>query len=99
MDNGTTTEGMKFLAGYWQFSQTAVIVTGVVFLLMLWPLRRPGKGVAILLLGGYCTFAWYFMTVHQELGYGFATALGMVIFAGLVVLAALYYFVFVRASK
>ena len=97
MDNGTA-EAVKFLAGYWEFSQWAAIVVGAMFLLMLWPLRRPGKAFAILLLGLYVTMALYFMKVYSELGFGFATAFGVVIFAGLAVLTLLYFFVFVRAK-
>jgi hypothetical protein len=98
MDNGTASECTKLLAGYWEFSQWAAIVVGAIFLLMLWPLRRPGKAFAILLLGLYVTGALYFMKVYGELGFGFATAFGVVIFAGLVVMTVLYFFVFVRAK-
>lgn len=97
MDN-TTVEGVSFLAGYWEFAQWALIATGVVFLVVAIPLRRPGKAFAIALLGVYASAAWYFMTVHDDFGWDIEMAIAAVVIAGLVVLATFYYFVFIRTT-
>ena len=101
MDNATvqtTVQGASFLAGYWEFAQWALIATGVIFLILAIPMRRPGKAFGVVLLGLYATSAWYFMTVYDAYGYDFEMAVAAVIVIGLVVLAAFYYFVFIRTT-
>ncbi len=97
MDN-TTVEGASFLAGYWEFAKWALLVIGVVFLVLAIPMRRPGKAIGLALLGVYASAAWYFMMVHDRFGYDLEMAIAAVIVVGLAVLAAFYYFVFIRTT-
>jgi CHASE2 domain-containing sensor protein len=93
-----TAEGISFFEGYWNFSMWALIVIAVVFVLMTWPMRRPGKAFAVLLLGVYATMAWYFLTIYEQVGFDIEYAVGLVILAGLVIGATFYYFVFIRTG-
>jgi len=85
MDN-ITGGSPTFLKGFWEFGKVALITIGVLFLLIALVMRRPGKAFAVLVLGGYATLAWYFMTVYKDLGYDVGIAMGGVVLGSLGVL-------------
>ncbi len=100
MDNMTGGPGSQFWHGYWEFSKWGVGVLGALFIIIALFLRRPGKAFAVLLLGGYASLAWYFMTVYDSLFHlDIGLAIGGVVFGALVVLTIFYYFVFIRTES
>ena len=92
-------DGIKsFLAGYWDYARWYLVALGVLYLLMALVWRRPGKAFGLLLMGTYVTMVGYFLSVREELGFALETWLAIVILAGLVLGALLYYFVFIRTE-
>ena len=88
----------QFWQSYWDFAEWYLIAVGVIFLVMLILLRRPGQAFGVLVLGGYATLSWHFMHVYDHLGYSQEWALGIVIGGGLALGSAFYYFIFVRTG-
>ena len=88
-----------FLAGYWAFAEWLLICLGVIVVLLVFPLRRPGKAFAVLLVGVYVTIAWYFLRESPRLNIRIPVALGCVICTGLVVLTVLYCLLFIRSDN
>ena len=87
-----------FLAGYWAHAQWYLLGVGVLSVVTMVLLRRPGKAFAILLLGVYITMTLYFLSVHEGMGFSLETALGTVVVGGLALMALLYYFLFIRSE-
>ena len=88
----------SFLEGYWAQAQWYLLGVGLLSVVTMLFLRRPGKAFAILLLGVYITLTLYFLSVHEGMGFSLETALGTVVVAGLALVALLYYFLFIRSE-
>jgi hypothetical protein len=97
-DNETTSEFMTHATEYWEFAKWAFLILFAVVLMLIWPLRRPGKAFGVLLLGLYGTFAWFFMSNYEHFALDVSVAIGITVVVGVVVLSTFYYFVFIRTS-
>lgn len=90
-------EGLKeFLKDYWDFARWYLLALGLLYLVMTLWFRRGGRATALLLIGVYVTITAYFLKVRESLGFSPEMALAVVIVSGLVFLAIVYYFVFIR---